>query len=467
VTPTMQATQGAETTPLSDEAILGIDADGAAGDGEYSPDAIDALEAELASAGMNDARDDANDDGAANGNREERRADGARGDKNGNRAERARDSGRGDKDGNRGENARGDKDGNRADDASEDKDGNRDESARDAQAKDEAQRDARDAQQRDANAERALPLTSLAEFDAGFYSGDAASRSALAQSLFASDPAAFRAMFDEAARLLGVTSRGNRADGNGYVAEAFRPPAVSSQNPDGGLKASATQDNNGNRASNDGAANGPTFANGAKMGHPNNTDQNRAETSSAPTKDNSQIAANNSANGAAFPAEAYRAFEASTNENVARDVRGAIAHTLEQVLPEGVAEGAAKRIGEDIFGEIGKLLAADAQLSAQVGSALRGWRFGSAEQQQVAALLAGRARQILPSVARRVIGEWTRTVLSTARTRAARSDAAARRVDVGGAASGSGEAAARGATRAMRPREIDYARTSDDDIFAM
>jgi hypothetical protein len=150
---------------------------------------------------------------------------------------------------------------------------------------------------------------------------------------------------------------------------------------------------------------------------------------------------------------------------VARDVRGAITRTLEQVLPEGVAAGAVKRIGEDIFGEVGKLLAADAQLSSQVGESLRGWRFGAAEQQQVASLLSGRARQILPSVARRVIGEWTNSVLSTARTRATRSEAAARRVDVGAAASG--DAAGRGAARALRPREIDYARTSDDDIFAM
>ncbi|MGB6198066.1 MAG: hypothetical protein WBF35_00830, partial [Candidatus Acidiferrales bacterium] len=31
----------------------------------------------------------------------------------------------------------------------------------------------------------------------------------------------------------------------------------------------------------------------------------------------------------------------------------------------------------------------------------------------------------------------------------------------------SGEAAGRGSARALRPREIDYARTSDDDIFSM
>jgi hypothetical protein len=392
MTPTMQAAPPVESAPLSDEAILGIEPESPSpASGNDSQLTADAIDAEFAS------RDTA--PGAENREHEERpRSDSGE-------EQRAEDS--------------------------------RDEDQRDANeraAKQESKTP------RDANTERTLPLTSLAEFDAGFYSGDAASRTALAQSLFSSDPAAFRAMFDEAARLLGVTAspRGNATERTGHVAEAFRPPAFSTQNQDGSLKASATQTD------------------------PSSRERDTA-TNAAP-QDNSANAPRSDVP-PAFPAESYRAFESTTNEAVARDVRSAINRTLGQVLPEGVAEGAAKRIGDDIFGEVGKLLAADAQLSSQVGEALRGWRFGQAEQQQVVSLLSGRARQILPSVARRVIGEWTNSVLSTARTRTTRSDAAARRVDVGGA--DSGEAAARGAARALRPREIDYARTSDDDIFAM
>ena len=132
-----------------------------------------------------------------------------------------------------------------------------------------------------------------------------------------------------------------------------------------------------------------------------------------------------------FDPAAYASFERSTNETVARDVRSTISDTLSRVLPEGVAEGAARRIGDDIFNEIHRALAADAALSQQVGQALRapvaagqGWRFGTAEQQRVASLLAGRAKQLVPSVARRVIGEWTSSVLGTARTKAARQAAA-------------------------------------------
>jgi hypothetical protein len=165
----------------------------------------------------------------------------------------------------------------------------------------------------------------------------------------------------------------------------------------------------------------------------------------------------------AFDPAAYAAFERATNDAVARDVRAAISDTLARVLPEGVAEGAARRIGDDIFNEIHRTLASDQALSAQVGDVLSGRRFGMAEQQRVASLLAGRARQVAPAVARRVIGEWTSSVLSTARTRAERQAAAAARVDIA-APGGSLDSMP---LRPMSPREIDYARMSDDEILSL
>jgi len=73
------------------------------------------------------------------------------------------------------------------------------------------------------------------------------------------------------------------------------------------------------------------------------------------------------------------------------------------------------------------------------------------------------SRPPAPSVARRVIGEWTSSVLNTARTRAARQAAAAARVDIA-APGGSLDSMP---LRPMSPREVDYARMSDDDIMSM
>jgi len=157
---------------------------------------------------------------------------------------------------------------------------------------------------------------------------------------------------------------------------------------------------------------------------------------------------------------------------VARDVRGAVGETLTRVLPDGIAEGAARRIGDDIFNEIHRTLAADRTLSEQIGEILRGssrettangWRFGMAEQQRVASLLAARAKQLVPGVARRVIGEWTSSVLGASRSKAARQTSAASRVDIA-AAGGSRDSMP---LRAMSNREIDYASMSDDQILGM
>ena len=164
-----------------------------------------------------------------------------------------------------------------------------------------------------------------------------------------------------------------------------------------------------------------------------------------------------------FDPAAYAAFERSTNDVVARDVRGSIGDTLARVMPEGVAEGAARRIGEDIFNEVHRALAADQNLSEQVAGVLRDRRFGGAEQQRVASLLAGRAKQLVPSVARRVIGEWTSTVLNTARSKAARQAAASSRVDIA-APGGSADSMP---LRQMSPREVNYASMTDEQILGI
>ncbi len=291
----------------------------------------------------------------------------------------------------------------------------------------------------------ALPAATLEQLDAAYYSPEPAARAQFAQTLFASDPAAFRAMFNEAARLLGVPVAQEQVGLPQESAQARVPvppkpsrlaPGDSAVGAELGSARSTPEGIGANvRANADANASAPNVAPGFSPASP------------------------------VFPVQEYRAFESATNDALSRDVRSAIGSTLQQVLPEGTAEGAARRIADDIYTDIGKQLASDAQLSAQVGEVLRGWRFGPAEQQQVNALLAGRARQLLPSAARRVIGEWTSSVLATARTRAARSEAASSHVDVGNAASrpaGNSEPA-----RALKPKEIDYARMSDDDILSM
>jgi len=259
----------------------------------------------------------------------------------------------------------------------------------------------------------------VATLDAAYFSGDAGARSGLAARLYQSDPAAFREMLAESARML--ASRDPQA-----LAELARQLGVSDAQAPGTLTKSLGQ--------------------AARSAEPAAATQNQM------SPDNRGVAA--------FPAEAYRAFESATNEDVARSTREAIERTLGSTLPEGISEGARRRIGDDIFQELHATLSADRELSRQVGDILRGWHFDGATKQQIVSLISSRARAAMPEVSRRVVAEWTSSVLASDRARAARVDAAASRRDITG-----GRLPAAVPANALTPRRVDYSRMSDEQIL--
>ena len=257
----------------------------------------------------------------------------------------------------------------------------------------------------------------VAALDAAYFSGDPGARSGLATRLYASDPAAFREMLAESARRL--SERDPQA-----LAELARQLGT-------------------------GEGQAPTaprsLAQAARLPEPAATQ--------------GQISTENNGN-AAFPAEAYRAFESATNDDVAKSTREAIDRTLSSTLPEGISDGARRRIGDDIFHELHAALSGDRDLSRQVGETLRGWHFDGATRQQVVSLISSRARAAMPEVARRVGGEWTSSVLASDRARAARVDAASARRDITG-----GRLPATVPANALLPKKIDYSRMSDEQIL--
>ncbi len=259
----------------------------------------------------------------------------------------------------------------------------------------------------------------VAALDAAYFSGDTSARSGLATRLYESDPAAFREMLAESARML--ASRDPQA-----LAELARQLGMSeAQLPNAATK---------------------SLAQAARLPGPDTSTQN-------------QIAPDNRGT-AAFPAEAYRAFESATNEDVARGTREAIERTLGSTLPEGIGDGARRRIGDDIFQELHATLSSDRELSRQVGEILRGWHFDGATKQQIVSLISTRARAAMPEVTRRVVAEWTSSVLASDRARTARVDAAASRRDITG-----GRLPSTVPASSLRPRNVDYSRMSDEQIL--
>ena len=150
----------------------------------------------------------------------------------------------------------------------------------------------------------------------------------------------------------------------------------------------------------------------------------------------------------------------ATNAAAVQGVIDAIETQVDRLLPDGVSKAARNRVVGEIYRELDAMLGSNRQLGQQLRDAIRSGNLDPTHQRAVVSLVAGRARQALPAVAKRVLNEWTSTVLAANQDRLSRQRAAAHRVDIAG--SGRGGDAGR---RSLGPRDIDYARLSDSDIL--
>ncbi len=185
----------------------------------------------------------------------------------------------------------------------------------------------------------------------------------------------------------------------------------------------------------------------------------------APVPSSAQRAAQQIAPPAADPRRvAQLAFFHSANTAAVQQVISAIETQVNHLLPAGVSAATKTRIVGEIYHDLGAALGANRQLGQQLRD---GFRSGAsdpanqqARQQAIVSLVTGRARQALPSIARRVIGEWTHSVVSANHEKLSRHDAAAKRVDISGAGSSDGVN-----RKPISPRDVDYKRLSDADIL--
>jgi hypothetical protein len=275
--------------------------------------------------------------------------------------------------------------------------------------------------------------TALDSFDRAYYGDDAGAQQQLVSELYAANPGALRAMFAAAANVLHGGGNGRGAE-KGSVAQGLGPAL---HNP--------------------GAARGA----GANAHEQHPAADARTSHEAAQDAADAHAATARTASPAHFDAGAYSHFERATNDAVVSDVTRAIERMLDRALPEGIADGARRRIAGDTLNEVHTALRGDRQLSAQVAETLRGGRFDDAAREQVARLIADRARGVVPAAAKHVIGEWTGSVLSTHRERSAKQRSTQSRVDITGG--GLPQSVPR---RAVRPADVDYRATTDDEILS-
>lgn len=150
----------------------------------------------------------------------------------------------------------------------------------------------------------------------------------------------------------------------------------------------------------------------------------------------------------------------STNAAAVDEVLHAIESQVQKILPEEISKSARNRVVGEIYRELDNTLQSNRQLSQQMRDAFRSGALDSEHQRAIVSLVAARARQALPAVAKRVLNEWTSTIVAANQDRRARQRSAERRVDI----AGSGRTGSEG-RRPTSPRDIDYARMSDSDIL--
>ena len=165
-------------------------------------------------------------------------------------------------------------------------------------------------------------------------------------------------------------------------------------------------------------------------------------------------------NSSAAHREAQVEFLNSANASAVESVLSAIESQVERLLPDGISKSARTRVVGEIYRELDTALRSNHQLASQMRDAFRSGSLDADHQRAIVSLITGRARQALPAVAKRVLNEWTSTLVSANRQRLTRQRTAERRVDI----AGSGGAGNEG-RRSMSPRDLDYARLSDADIL--
>jgi hypothetical protein len=149
------------------------------------------------------------------------------------------------------------------------------------------------------------------------------------------------------------------------------------------------------------------------------------------------------------------------NAQAVKGVVQAIESQVDRLLPENISSAARNRVVGEIYRELDKSLQSNGEYAKQVRSALRSGNLDAGHQSAVVSLVVGRARQALPSVAKRVLNEWTSTILAANQDRRTKQRSAESRVEIGGSRGGSD------GPRVRSPRDIDYGRLSDADILNM
>jgi hypothetical protein len=130
-------------------------------------------------------------------------------------------------------------------------------------------------------------------------------------------------------------------------------------------------------------------------------------------------------------AERQQDFRAETDRNVTSVLDNAIGSELTRLLPK-TSEGLRSKIARDVHSEIQKAIGGDAGLKLRLANLMRTGGINRQTQEQVSNLLVSKAKLVMPGAVKRVVNEYTASIMSARKEVDSKQTAAASRVDVSG-----------------------------------
>lgn len=130
-------------------------------------------------------------------------------------------------------------------------------------------------------------------------------------------------------------------------------------------------------------------------------------------------------------AQQRRDFNAETDRNVTSTLDTAIGTELTRLLPR-TSDSLRGKIARDVHSEIQKAVGADAGLKLRLANLIRSGGINRQTQEQVSNLLVSKAKLVLPGAVKRVVNEYTASIMQTRQEVTTKQSAAASRPDVSG-----------------------------------
>lgn len=154
-------------------------------------------------------------------------------------------------------------------------------------------------------------------------------------------------------------------------------------------------------------------------------------------------------------AERTRDFSAQVHESVHKSLDAEVTGQLAKLLPR-ISEGLRGKIAGDIHAAIQNVVNTDARLKLNIQNLTRTGGINRQTLAQVVNLLTSKAKAVMPGAVKRVVNDYTASIMSSRKEVTDKQNAAASRVDVSaGARAGSGiKPLTREEARNMTPEEI-------------